>query len=134
MSKKLRWDFLTFTIYPMHTFIWKFSNNLVDINIHSEKVYGNWIGTGSDHEDQNQQKPRSSYLVVTHQIDNLPNSQHTEESKSECLRSSYIFTIQYNHGVIIDIVIIKCDQSMIKMWSKYDQKISHIPISYCMRW
>ena len=35
--------------------------------------------------------PRSSYLVVTHQIDNLPNSQHAEESESECLRSTYIY-------------------------------------------
>ena len=56
------------------------------LRIYKDKI----CGTGSDHDDQNQQKPRSSYLVVTHQIDNLPNSQHTEESESECLRS-YLF-------------------------------------------
>ena len=40
------------------------------LRIYKDKI----CGTGSDHDDQNQQKPRSSYLVVTHQIDNLTNS------------------------------------------------------------
>ena len=75
--------------------------------------------------------PRSSYLVVTHQIDNLPNSHIQKKVKVSVLDHIYLFTIQSNHGVII--VIIKCDQSMIKVWSKYDQKISHTPTSYCMR-
>ena len=85
----------------------------------------NWIGTGSDRDDQIQQTPRSRKLrwlptkLTTYQIPNM-----TEESKSKCLRSTYLFTIQYNHGS--DYIDQKCDQ-------KCDQKISHTPTSYCLR-
>ena len=96
---------------PVKNYLADFERNTQKIKI-ADFTMSIWIGTGSVRDDQNQQKPRSSYLVVTHQIDNLPNSQQAEECKSECLRSTYLFTIQYNHGVII--VIIKCDQSMIK--------------------
>ena len=70
------------------------------LRIYKDKI----CGTGSDHDDQNQQKPRSSYLVVTHQIDNLPNSQHAEEVKVNVL-DQLIFTMQYNHGMIIVIKV-----------------------------
>ena len=48
----------------------------------------------------------------------------SKESKSECLRSTYLFTIKYNHES--DYSDQKCDQ-------KCDQKISDTPTSYCMR-
>ena len=59
-----------------------------------------WIGTGSVRDDQNQQKPRSSYLVVTHQIDNLPNS-HIQKKVKVNVLDQLLFTMQYNHGMVI---------------------------------
>ena len=59
-----------------------------------------WISTGSDHEDQIQQMPRSSYLVVTHKIDNLPNS-HIQKKVKVNVLDQLLFTMQYNHGMVI---------------------------------